>query len=94
MESALQAKFAKEGEVTILRKRMEKVHGTLSRINSTINVMFLQIAQDHSAQVAKLQSAKEEADAKRVLLQKQFEADRERLKTELTFKVRNTYIVG
>lgn len=29
MESALDAKFAKEGEVTILRKRMEKVHGTL-----------------------------------------------------------------
>lgn len=29
MESALDAKFAKDGEVTILRKRMEKVHSTL-----------------------------------------------------------------
>lgn len=28
MESALEAKFAKEGEVTILRKRLEKVHDT------------------------------------------------------------------
>lgn len=29
MESALEAKFSKEGEVTILRKRLEKVHGML-----------------------------------------------------------------
>ncbi|KAI9571100.1 hypothetical protein HD554DRAFT_2169491 [Boletus coccyginus] len=68
MESALEAKFAKEGEVTILRKRLEKT------------------AQEHLAQLAKLKSAKDEADAKHVLLQKQHEADKERLKTELTFK--------
>ncbi|KAF9237525.1 hypothetical protein BU15DRAFT_75899 [Melanogaster broomeanus] len=67
-ESALNAKFAKDGEVTNLRKRIEK------------------IAQEHSSQLAKLKSAKEEADAKQVLLQKQYEADRERLKTELTFR--------
>ncbi|KAF9227256.1 hypothetical protein BS17DRAFT_727311 [Gyrodon lividus] len=68
MESTLNAKFVKEGEVTNLRKRLEKT------------------AQDHSAQLAKLKSAKEEADAKHLLLQKQYEADRERLKTEFTFR--------
>ncbi|KIK97358.1 hypothetical protein PAXRUDRAFT_824987 [Paxillus rubicundulus Ve08.2h10] len=68
MESTLNAKFVKEGEVTNLRKRLEKT------------------AQEHSAQLAKLKSAKEEADAKHLLLQKQYEADRERLKTEFTFR--------
>ncbi|KAH0827962.1 hypothetical protein J3R83DRAFT_3600 [Lanmaoa asiatica] len=68
MESALEAKFAKDGEVTILRKRLEKT------------------AQEHLAQLAKIKSAKDEADAKHVQLQKQYEADKERLKTELTFR--------
>ncbi|KIJ18623.1 hypothetical protein PAXINDRAFT_110123 [Paxillus involutus ATCC 200175] len=68
MESTLNAKFVKEGEVTNLRKRLEKT------------------TQEHSAQLAKLKSAKEEADAKHLLLQKQYEADRERLKTEFTFR--------
>ncbi|KIJ67886.1 hypothetical protein HYDPIDRAFT_165675 [Hydnomerulius pinastri MD-312] len=68
LESALNAKFAKDGEVTNLRKRIEKT------------------VQDHSVQLAKLKTAKEEADAKQLLLQKQYEADRERLKTEFTFR--------
>ncbi|KAN0091245.1 hypothetical protein V8E55_004811 [Tylopilus felleus] len=68
MESSLEAKFAKEGEVTILRKRLEKA------------------AQEHLAQIAKLKAAKDEADAKHVALQKQYEVDKERLRTELTFR--------
>lgn len=52
------------------------------------NACFAQTAQDHLTQITKLKLAKEEADAKHVLLQKQFEADKERLKTELTFRVR------
>ncbi|KAF8557592.1 hypothetical protein OG21DRAFT_225698 [Imleria badia] len=68
MESALDAKFAKDGEVTILRKRLEKT------------------TQEHLAQLAKLKAAKDEADAKHVVLQKQYETDKERLRTELTFR--------
>ncbi|KAH7888599.1 hypothetical protein F5I97DRAFT_722725 [Phlebopus sp. FC_14] len=68
LQAALDAKFAKEGEVTHLRKRMEKT------------------AQDHLAQLARLKAAKEEADAKQILLQKQYEVDRERLRTEYVFK--------
>lgn len=59
-----------------------------------MNVMFVQTAQEHSAQLAKLKSAKDEADAKHVLLQKQYEAEKERLKTELTFKVRSAHVFG
>ncbi|KAG9316713.1 hypothetical protein JVU11DRAFT_2773 [Chiua virens] len=61
-------KFAKDGEATILRKRMEKT------------------AQEHLAQLAKLKAAKEEVDAKHLSLQKQYEADKERWKTEMTFR--------
>ncbi|KAL4074141.1 hypothetical protein J3A83DRAFT_2683976 [Scleroderma citrinum] len=68
LRSALDAKFAKEGEVTILRKGIEKT------------------AEDHTAQIARLKAAKEEADSKQLILQKQFEADVERIKTEFTFK--------
>lgn len=32
MEATLDAKFAKDGEVTILRKRLEKVHGMLLHV--------------------------------------------------------------
>jgi len=59
-----------------------------------MSVGFVQTAQEHLAQLAKLKSAKDEADAKHLLLQKQHEADKERLKTELTFKVRNVYALG
>lgn len=59
-----------------------------------MNAPFVQTAQEHLAQLAKLKSAKDEADAKHVLLQKQYEVDKERLKTELTFRVRNLYILG
>lgn len=59
-----------------------------------MNVTRVQAAQDHSAQLLKLKAAKDETDAKHVLLHKQYEADKERLRTELTFKVSNAYILG
>ncbi|KAI6046073.1 hypothetical protein EDC04DRAFT_3053491 [Pisolithus marmoratus] len=68
LQKALDAKFAKDGEVTMLRKSIEK-H-----------------AQDHVAQTEKFNAAREEADRKYNLLQKQFEAEIERIKTEYTFK--------
>ncbi|KAG8214028.1 hypothetical protein J3R82DRAFT_10783 [Butyriboletus roseoflavus] len=68
MNSALEAKFAKEGEVTILRKRLEKT------------------AQEHLAQLAKLKSAKDEADAKHVLLQKQYEAGQRTFENRINFQ--------
>ena len=95
MASAMEAKFAKDGEVTILRKRLEKVHGTYFMWGYLItHSPFVQTAQEHLAQLAKLKSAKDEADAKHVLLQKQYEVDKERLKTELTFRVRAIYLLG
>lgn len=59
-----------------------------------MKVRFVQAAQEHLAQIAKLKAAKDEADAKHVALQKQYEVDKERLRTELTFRVRNVYIIG
>ena len=95
METTLEAKFAKEGEVTILRKRLEKVHSTrFMRGCFLMNARFLQTTQEHLAQLAKLKAAKDEADAKHVVLQKQYDTDKERLRTELTFRVRNVYIFG
>ncbi|KAG6845895.1 hypothetical protein H0H87_000701 [Tephrocybe sp. NHM501043] len=68
LNDALNAKFAKEGEVTILRKNAEKV------------------AQEHAAQLAKLKSAREEADVKQARMQKELREEAERLKTQLIFK--------
>lgn len=68
LENALDAKFAKDGEVTMLRKSIEKN------------------AQDHAAQTAKFNTAREEADKRYNLMQKQFEIEMERIKTEYTFK--------
>lgn len=68
LQNALDAKFAKDGEVTMLRKSIEKN------------------AQDHAAQIAKFNAAREEADRNFSLLQKRSEAEIERIKTEYTFK--------
>ncbi|KAJ7217952.1 hypothetical protein GGX14DRAFT_598835 [Mycena pura] len=68
LKGATDAKLAKQGEVSILRKGMEKV------------------AQDHAEQIAKLKQAKEEAEAKQIALQKEMNAEMERLKTQFIFK--------
>ncbi|KAI6169382.1 hypothetical protein EDD17DRAFT_1518359 [Pisolithus thermaeus] len=68
LQNALDAKFAKDGEVTMLRKSIEKN------------------TQDHAAQIAKFNTAREEADKKYNMLQKRSEAEIERIKTEYTFK--------
>ena len=81
--------------MTILRKRLEKVRDTLYYVGSLIQIIeYLQTVQEHLAQLAKLKAAKEESDAKHIVIQKQYEADKERLRTELTFRVRNVYILG
>lgn len=68
LKEALDARIAKEGEVSILRKSIEKT------------------SQNHSAQITKLKMAKDEADAKRVQLQKELKEEMESLKTQYIFK--------
>ena len=86
LQNALDAKFAKEGEVTILRKGIEKVNNTKYLSMSTKRPMH-QTSQEHAAHIEKLKAAKEEGDTKQQVLKKQFKAEIEHLKTEFTFKV-------
>ncbi|KAG6832629.1 hypothetical protein H0H92_014465 [Tricholoma furcatifolium] len=44
------------------------------------------VAQEHTAQVARLKSAREEADAKQARIQKELREETERLKTQLVFQ--------
>ena len=46
-----------------------------------------QTAQDHAAQVAKLQVAKDEADARQTQMKEEMKEEMERLKTQFIFKV-------
>ncbi|KAF8236475.1 hypothetical protein L208DRAFT_1390557 [Tricholoma matsutake] len=68
LKEATDVRFAKEGEVTVLRKNIEKT------------------AQDHAAHLAKLKSAKDEADARQMQMQKEMKEEVERLKTQFIFK--------
>lgn len=49
--------------------------------------MAAQTSQGHAAQIAKLKMAKDEADAKRVQMQKELKEEMESLKTQYIFKV-------
>jgi hypothetical protein len=84
----MDVKYAKEGEVTILRKGIEKACDFAQFGNSVVLIFVSpQTAQDHAAQVARLKAAKEEADAKQLQLQKEMKEEMERLRTQFTFKV-------
>ncbi|TEB38406.1 hypothetical protein FA13DRAFT_1705324 [Coprinellus micaceus] len=67
-QEALETKTRKEGEVSILRKTIEK-H-----------------TQEHSAELVRLRSARQESEAKQMQMQKTLKEDMERLKTQLLFK--------
>jgi hypothetical protein len=85
---AMDIRFAKEGEVSILRKGMERVRFMVFPSMAILSLMScLQTAQDHASQIVKLKAAKEEADAKQVLVQKEMKEEMERLRTQFTFKV-------
>ncbi|KAI1791334.1 hypothetical protein LXA43DRAFT_973179 [Ganoderma leucocontextum] len=68
LEEAQNTRYAKEGEVSILRKGMEKT------------------AKDHSAEVARIRAAKEQAEAAQAQLRKDMNAELERMKTQYIFK--------
>jgi hypothetical protein len=79
--------LAKEGEVGILRRGMEKViYGTCPIVLMLIN-HSTKTAQDHAAQMAKLKAAKEEADARQAQMQREMKEEMERLRTQFMFKV-------
>ncbi|KAF4599779.1 hypothetical protein EYR40_006880 [Pleurotus pulmonarius] len=71
LKQAVDAKLTKEGEVSVLRKAMEKACTT---------------SRDHSAELAKLRAAKEEADAKQRKTQQAMREEMESLKTQFIFK--------
>ena len=50
-------------------------------------LILSQTAQDHAAQLVRLKSAKDEADAKQIQMQKEMKEEVERLKTQFIFKV-------
>lgn len=83
----MNARLAKEGEVSVLRKNIEKVPLAYTIAIFLADYFPSQAAHDHSAQVAKLKAAKEEADAKQIQMQKEIKEEMERLKTQYTFKV-------
>ncbi|RPD73712.1 hypothetical protein L226DRAFT_535983 [Lentinus tigrinus ALCF2SS1-7] len=68
LEEALNVRYAKEGEVSILRKSIEKA------------------AKDHVAEVARIKTAKEEAEAMQVQIRKEMREELERVKTQYLFK--------
>ncbi|OBZ67192.1 Regulator of nonsense transcripts UPF2 [Grifola frondosa] len=68
LKEAQDARFAKEGEVRILRKGIEKK------------------AQDHAAEIARIKSAKEAAEAMQVQMQEKMKEEMDRLKTQYAFK--------
>ena len=71
---------------------MEKVLDISFTIITSDPTCLQQVAQDHAEQIAKLKQAKEEAEAKQIALQKEMNAEMERLKTQFIFKVRLAHI--
>ncbi|KAI0743346.1 hypothetical protein C8Q80DRAFT_831463 [Daedaleopsis nitida] len=68
LEEAKNVRYAKEGEVSILRKSIEKT------------------AKDHAAEVARIKSAKAEAEAAQQQIRKEMREELERVKTQYMFK--------
>ncbi|KAL5528440.1 hypothetical protein ACEPAF_7576 [Sanghuangporus sanghuang] len=80
------ARFAKEGEVTMLRKKVEKALPMyLLHLFSPIDVMH-QAAQQHADNLVKLKEAKEAANLEQARIQKDMKQQIERLRTDYIFK--------
>ncbi|KAL5485216.1 hypothetical protein ACEPAI_7858 [Sanghuangporus weigelae] len=80
------ARFAKEGEVTMLRKKVEKALPMyLLHLLSPTDVMH-QAAQQHADNLVKLKEAKEAANFEQARIQKDMKQQIEQLRTEYIFK--------
>ncbi|KAF7376232.1 hypothetical protein MSAN_00038400 [Mycena sanguinolenta] len=87
LKEATGARLAKQGEVSILRQKEEKVSAiSLKQEESGDLKQQYKVAQDHATQVAQLKHAKEESEAKYMALQKETKAEIERIKTQFIFK--------
>ena len=88
LQEAVDTKLAKDGEVSILRKNMEKVcrNYIIVRINN--QYVSLQNALSHAAQLLQLRTEKEKADTKQLQMQKEMKDEIERLRTQFVFRVR------
>lgn len=85
MEEERKARYAKEGEVSILRKTIEKVLSASSILY--LGTHSTQTTKDHAAEVARIKAAREAAEASQAQLRKEMSEERERLRTEYMFKV-------
>lgn len=85
LKEALEIRYAKEGEVSILRKGMEKV--PVTALASFIPLTVCEVTQEHVADVLKLKAAKEESEAMRVKMQREMKEEVECLRTQFIFKV-------
>jgi hypothetical protein len=85
LKEATDVKFAREGEVTFLRNKIEKVGAQERGLNSKAKTS--QVAQDHAAQILQLKSAKDAANTRLVQMQVEMKEEVERLKTQFIFKV-------
>jgi len=93
------ARFQNQGEVSILRKRMEKVCIEINcnrfpPVTETFStyVPVVQLTEEHGTSVKRLKAAKEAAEVAQAQIQKDTREEIERIKTQFTFKVRWTLI--
>ena len=95
LETARSAQYAKAGEISTLRRTMEKV-GLLSSdlLNRSLTVVaympfMIKQAATHAEMMGKLRSEKVDSETRRAKLELDMTAEIDRLKTRMVFKVRS-----
>lgn len=93
LKEAEDIRYAKEGEVTMLRQKMTKVSSLASYVICIACSWIIQTAQEHNSSIARLQASKAEAEAKQAQMQREMNEEMERLRTQFHFKVRKPNLV-